>query len=155
MKHIRRALKYFIQITVIFTVIIVALMLAGLVAKDVNIAFKEGWKSIGYIVGVFFVVSFVYPLMGYGKRNIRASGDPAEQRKNIDKAMEQRGYVLESESPDGELRYHLASPLARFARLWEDTITIKPQFGGFQAEGLMRDLARVVMSIDRNINSYE
>lgn len=154
MTHIRRALKYFIQVTLIFTVIIGALMLAGLVSKDVNVAFREGWKSIGYIVGVFFVVSFVYPLMGYGKRNIRANGDPAEHRANIDKAMEQRGYVLESEK-DWELRYHLASPVARLARLWEDTITIKPQLGGFQAEGLVRDLARVVMSIDRNINSYE
>ena len=155
MTHIRRALKYFIQVTVIFAVIIGALMLAGLVSKDVNVAFREGWKSIGYIAGVFFVVSFVYPLMGYGKRNIRANGDPAEHRASIDKAMEQRGYVMESESPDGELRYHLASPVARLARLWEDTITIKPQLGGFQAEGLVRDLARVVMSIDRNINSYE
>lgn len=155
MTHIRRALKYFIQVTVIFAVIIGALMLAGLVSKDINIAFKEGWRSVGYIMGVFFVVSFVYPLMGYGKRNIRANGDPAEHRGSIDKAMQQRGYVLESESPDGELRYHLASPVARFARLWEDTITIKPQLGGFQAEGLLRDLARVVMSIDRNINSYE
>jgi hypothetical protein len=155
MKHIRRSLKYFIQITVIFAAIIGALMLAGLVSKDVNVAFREGWKSIGYIVGVFFVVSFVYPFMGYGKRNIRANGDPAEHRANIDKAMEQRGYVLESETPEGKLRYHLASPVARIARLWEDTITIKPQLGGFEAEGLMRDLARVVMSIDRNINSYE
>ena len=154
MTHIRRALKYFIQVTVIFAVIIGALMLAGLVSKDVNVAFREGWKSIGYIVGVFFVVSFVYPLMGYGKRNIRANGDPAEHRADIDKAMEQRGYVLESEK-GGELRYHLASPVARLARLWEDTITIKPQLGGFQAEGLVRDLARVVMSIDRNINKYE
>lgn len=154
MKHIRRALKYFIQVTLIFTVIIGVLMLSGLVSKDVTVAFREGWKSIGYIVGVFFVVSFAYPFMGYGKRNIRANGDPSEHRSAIDKAMQQRGYVLESDK-DGVLRYHLASPVARIARLWEDTITIEPQLGGFQAEGLVRDLARVVMSIDRNINSYE
>ena len=154
MKHIRRALKYFIQVTLIFTVIIGVLMLSGLVSKDVTVAFREGWKSIGYIVGVFFVVSFAYPFMGYGKRNIRANGDPSEHRSAIDKAMQQRGYVLESDK-DGVLRYHLASPGARIARLWEDTITIEPQLGGFQAEGLVRDRARVVMSIDRNINSYE
>ena len=155
MKHIRRALKYFVQVTLIFAVIIGALMLSGLVSKDVSVAFRQGWKSIEYILGVFFVVSFAYPFMGYGKRNIRANGDPAEHRAGIDKAMAQRGYVLESESPEGELRYHLASPVARIARLWEDTVTITPQLGGFQAEGLVRDLARVVMSIDRNINSYE
>lgn len=154
MKHVRRSLKYFVQITVIFAVIIGALMLSGLVSKDVNVAFKEGWKSIGYIVGVFFVVSFAYPFMGYGKRIIRATGDPAGNVPGIDKAMRERGYVLESNS-DGVMRYHLASPVARFARLWEDTITITPVLGGFEAEGLQRDLARAAMSIDRIINSYE
>ncbi|MBO4339996.1 MAG: hypothetical protein J5835_01010, partial [Bacteroidales bacterium] len=68
--------------------------------------------------------------------------------------MEQRGYVLESEE-EGVLKYHLASPVARAARIWEDTITLTPVLGGFEAEGLMRDLARVVMSLDRNINNYE
>ena len=155
MTYIRRALKYFIQACVVCAAIIGILMLSGLVSKDITVAFKDGWKSVGYITGVFFVISFVYPLMGYGKRNIRANGEPSEHRGSIDKAMQQRGYVLESETPGGELRYHLASPVARLTRLWEDTITITPQLGGFQAEGLMRDLARVVMSIDRNINSYE
>ena len=154
MKHVRRAIKYFIQVTIIFGVIIGALMLSGLVSKDINIAFREGWKSVGYIMGVFFVISLVYPLFGYGKRTIRAKGEPSEHRAAIDNSMQQRGYVLESEE-GGTLRYHLASPVARVARLWEDTITITPFLGGFEAEGLMRDLARVVTTIDRNINSYE
>lgn len=154
MKHIRRALKYFIQVVVIFTVIIGALMLLNLVSSDVNVAFRNGWHSVGYIFGLFFVVSMVYPFFGYGKRTIRAKGEPSEHRAAIEEAMKQRGYVFEKEE-NGELRYRLASPVARFARLWEDAITIKPSFGGFEAEGLMRDLARVVTSIDHNINSYE
>lgn len=154
MKHIRRAVKYFIQIVVIFTVIIGTLMLLKLVSSDVNVAFRNGWHSVGYICGLFFMVSMVYPFFGYGKRVIRAKGEPSEHRAAIDQAMKQRGYVLESEE-NGELRYRLASPVAKFARLWEDAITIKPTLGGFEAEGLMRDLARVVTSIDHNINSYE
>ena len=154
MKHIRRAVKYFIQIVVIFTVIIGTLMLLKLVSSDVNVAFRNGWRSVGYIFGLFFVVSMVYPFFGYGKRIIRAKGEPSEHRTTIDQAMKERGYVLEKED-NGELRYRLASPVAKFARLWEDAITIKPTLGGFEAEGLMRDLARAVSSIDHKINSYE
>ena len=64
-----------------------------------------------------------------------------------------RGYVPGPQE-DGTLRYHLASPVNRLARLWEDTITITPVLDGFEAEGLMRDLARVVSSIDHKINQY-
>ena len=148
MKYLRRSLKYFIQITLLFVVIIGALMLLGYVSKDVNAAFRGGWKSIGMIGAFFLVMSFIYPFFGYGKRSVRAAGDPAEHMKAIDKAMAERDYVKA-----GEGRYHLKSPVARATRLWEDTVTVTPVLGGFEAEGLMRDLARVVMSIDRNINN--
>ena len=59
------------------------------------------------------------------------------------------------EAPDGGRRYHLGSVVNRAARLWEDTITITPVLGGFQAEGLARDLARVISSIDHKFNRYE
>lgn len=154
MKHIRRALKYFIQVVVIFSVIIGALMAAGLVSPDVNVAFRNGWHSVGYIFGLFFVVSMVYPFFGYGKRTIRANGEPSEYRSAIEEAMKERGYVLEKEE-NGVLRYRLTSMVAKVARLWEDAVTITPSLGGFEAEGLMRDLARAVSSIDHKINSYE
>lgn len=154
MKHIRRALKYFIQVVVIFSVIIGALMAAGLVSPDVNVAFRNGWHSVGYIVGLFFVVSMVYPFFGYGKRTIRAKGEPSEHRGAIEEAMKERGYVLEKEE-NGVLRYRLTSTVAKVARIWEDAVTITPSLGGFEAEGLMRDLARAVSSIDHKINSYE
>ena len=145
MKYLRRAVKYFIQITVIFVVIIAILMLSGLVSKDVAVAFQQGWTSVGYILVAFLVMSAAYPYFGYGKRNIHANGDPA---------MEGRGYVLASEQ-DGEMRFNINSPVNRLARLYEDTVTITPVLGGFQAEGLIRDLSRVVMAIDHKINRYE
>ena len=154
MKHIRRAVKYFIQVVVIFTVIIGALMLLGLVSSDVNVAFRNGWHSIGYIAGVFFVVSLVYPFFGYTKRTIRAKGEPSDIRKAVEESMQQRGYVFEKEE-GGSMKYRLASPVARGFRLWEDTITITPSLGVIEAEGLTRDLARVAMSLDHKLNSYE
>lgn len=155
MKHIRRAVKYFIQILLIFILIIGVLMLIGYVPKDVSLAFKDGWSSIAFIIGIFAVMSGVYPFFGYGKRNIFAKGDPADSWPSIDDAMQMRGYAKAEEKEDGSRVYVLKSALTRAARLWEDQITITPVLGGFQAEGLVRDLARCVMAIEHKIKSYE
>lgn len=155
MTYIRRAFKYLIQLTLIFLVLIGILMLAGMIPADVALAFKKGWESVFFILGLFAVMAAVYPFFGYGKRSIHANGDPADYWAAIDEAMEGRGYVASAQTGDNARKYHLKSGVARMARLWEDTITITPQLGGFQAEGLVRDLARVVMSIDHKINRYE
>lgn len=154
MTYLRRAFKYLLQITLLFVLIIGGLMLTGFVSKDVAVAFQHGWTSIGYIFALFAVMSLAYPFFGYGKRNIRAQGDPAEHWPAIDRALEQRGYVPAGESAEGGRKYHLASGFNRAMRLWEDSITISPQLGGFQAEGLVRDLSRVVTAIDHQINNY-
>ena len=151
MTYVRRAVKYFIQITLIFVVIIAVLMLTGLVSKDVAVAFRSGWKSVGYIFALFAVMSAVYPYFGYGKRTVRAEGESSEHKAAIDEAMRERGYVPAGESPEA-CKYHLSSPVNRAARLWEDTITITPVLGGFEVEGLVRDLARVVSSINHKIH---
>lgn len=154
MTYLRRALKYFIQLTLIFVVIIGALMLSGYVSRDVAVAFQHGWRSIYLIVAIFAVMSLAYPYFGYGKRSIRAQGEPAELWPAVDEALERRGYVPSGETEDGGRRYHLKSGISRAARLWEDTVTIQPVLGGFQAEGLVRDLSRVVMSIDHQLHTY-
>ena len=151
MTYFRRAAKYFVQITIIFVLIIGILMLSGMVSKDVAVAFRSGWKSVGYIFALFAVMSAVYPYFGYGKRTVRAEGESSEHKAAIDEAMRERGYVPAGESPEA-CKYHLSSPVNRAARLWEDTITITPVLGGFEVEGLVRDLARVVSSINHKIH---
>ena len=138
MTYLRRAFKYLLQICILFVVIIGALMLTGFIDRDVSVAFQQGWTSIGYIAAMFALVSLAYPHFGYGKRTIHAQGDPAEYWARIDAAMASRGY----------------DTFMRVMRLWEDSITIEPVLGGFQAEGLVRDLARIVSAIDHKINTY-
>ena len=116
MTYLRRALKYFLQITLIFVVIIGALMLTGFVSKDVAVAFQHGWRSIGYIFALFAVMSLAYPYFGYGKRTIRAQGEPAELWPGVERAMEQRGYVKSAELPDGSRKYRQKSGFNRAAR---------------------------------------
>ena len=154
MTYLRRAFKYLVQICIIFVLIIGALMLTGYISSDVSVAFQQGWKSIAYIAGMFAVVSLAYPFFGYGKRTIHAKGDPAEYWARIDAAMASRGYEKAGETQNGGYRYHHTSTYMRVMRLWEDNITIEPVLGGFQAEGLVRDLARIVSAIDHKINTY-
>lgn len=155
MKYVIRALKYFIQISVTMSLILGILMLAGLVSSDINIAFREGWKSVAIILGMFAVVSAVYPRFGYGRRSINAKGEPSEHIPAIKEAMNERGYDLEKELPDGSLCFRLRSVAARFARVWEDRITISPELGGFSAEGLNRDLARVASHLNYTLRGND
>jgi hypothetical protein len=147
MTYIRRALKYFIQICLLFGLIIGILMLSGMVSKDVSVAFQHGWTSVGWILGLFAAMSLAYPFFGYQKRKIQVKGDPALAKDGIVEALKIRGYVLDNEQ-DGALSFKLASPVARAFRMWEDRITLTPVLGGFEVEGLSRDLVRVVSSIE-------
>lgn len=153
--HLRRALKYFIQISLIFVIIIGILMLSGMASTDISTAFRHGWQSVWLILGAFAAMSLIYPFFGYGKRVIAAQGDPADYWKTIDETMDFRGYKLSKETPEGARKYTLKSLTARITRLWEDSITINPVLGGFQLEGLTRDLVRVAMSLDRKLNSHD
>lgn len=155
MTYLRRAVKYLIQLCLIFVLIIGVLMLSGMVSKDVTVAFRNGWSSLYMIFGLFVAMAAVYPFFGYGKRTVHAPGDPAELWKDVDHAMALRSYAPAGETPDGGRKYRLKSGTARAARLWEDSITITPQLGGFQAEGLVRDLSRVVMTLHQILNNHE
>ena len=68
MTHLRRSLKYFIQICLLFGLIIAILMLSGMVSKDISVAFQHGWTSVWWILALFAVMAIVYPSFGYQKR---------------------------------------------------------------------------------------
>ena len=154
MTYLRRAVKYFIQATLTIIVIIGVLMLAGIVSKDISVAFQHGWTSVWWILAIFAVMALAYPFFGYQKRMIQVKGDPALAKDGIAEALRGRGYVLASEA-DGVLKFHLTAPLNRAFRFWEDTITFTPVLGGWEVEGLSRDLVRVVSSIEQYFRNRE
>ena len=154
MTYIRRAIKYFIQTCLLLAIIIGILMLSGMVSKDITVAFTHGWTSVWWILAIFAVMALVYPFFGYQKRKIHVNGDPALARDGIVEALKIRGYVPESET-DGVLKFHLAAPVNRAFRFWEDTITLSPILGGWEVEGLSRDLVRVVGSIEHYFRNRE
>ena len=153
MTYLRRALKYFLQVCILLALILAILMLSGMVSTDISVAFQHGWKSVWWILTLFAVMALVYPFFGYQKRKIRVNGDPALARDGIVEALKIRGYALENEA-DGVLKFHLSSPVNRAFRLWEDTITLTPILEGWEAEGLSRDLVRVVSSIEHYFRNH-
>ena len=154
MTHLRRALKYFVQACLFCAIVLGALMLAGVVSTDISVALVYGWKSVWFILAVFAFFSLIYPFFGYQKRMIHVKGDPALAKDGIAEALRGRGYVLADET-DGVLKFHLSSTLSRAFRMWEDTITLTPVLGGWEAEGLSRDLVRVVSSIEQYFRNRE
>ena len=153
MTYLRRACKYFLQITLLLALIVAVLMLSGMVSKDITVAFRNGWTSVGWMLGLFAVMALAYPFFGYQKRKIALPGDPAECKSGIVEALKVRGYLLENDV-DGILSFHLSNPLNRAARMWEDRVTLTPVLGGFEAEGLARDLVRVVSSIEQYFRNH-
>ena len=153
MTYLRRAIKYFVQACLIVTVILAVLMVSGLVSTDISVAFVHGWKSVWWILALFAVMSLAYPFFGYQKRKVHVEGDPALAKDGIIEALAPRGYALESEK-DGVLTFRLSSPVKKAARMWEDRITLTPVLGGFEAEGLSRDLVRVVNSIEYHFRNH-
>ena len=153
MTYVRRALKYFVQMALVLALFIGILMAMGVVNKSIEGAFIYGWKSFWWILALLIAMALVYPFFGYQKRKINVVGDPADYKDGIVKALATRGYVLEDDT-DGELKFRLSSPVNKAARMWEDRITLTPVLGGFQAEGLSRDLVRVVSSIEHQFRSH-
>ena len=153
MTYFRRAIKYFIQTCLLLAVILAILLASGMVSTDISIAFQHGWTSVWWILGLFAVMALVYPFFGYQKRMIRVKGDPALAKDGIAEALRGRGYVLGSDT-DGVLKFHLTSPLNRAFRFWEDTITLTPVLEGWEAEGLSRDLVRVISSIEQYFRNH-
>jgi len=155
MRYIIRAVKYFVQISITMTIILVILMALNLVSWDVNVAFNNGWRSVALIAGMFAVVSAIYPIFGYGKRQVVAAGDPAQYKEDIKAAMDARDYKFVREEEGGAMVFQLRSPFARMFRLWEDKVTIEPVLGGFTVEGLSRDIARIASSLTYKFRSNE
>ena len=147
MKYIVRAVKYFIYICVLVTIILLVLVLTHFVSSDINVMFKEGWRSVAKILLVFAGIAAIYPLFGYRKLLAGVLGELGGLRDGVVKCMEERGYRLESE--DGEtMTFRSRSVLNRIFRVWEDRITVTKTLGGFEVEGLSRDVARRVPALE-------
>ena len=143
MKYIVRALKYFVYISLIVTVIMLILVALKLVSPDVNVMFREGWGSILKIAVMFLAVSAIYPKFGYGKRRIRAKGSTDEILPKIEAHMNDRGYVLVSRDAEDNLVFRQASFISRLFKMFEDKVYFTRALSGYEMEGRLKDIVRL------------
>ena len=154
MKYLIRSVKYFIYISLIAAIVLTVLVLTNFVSSDVNVMFVHGWKSIGYIALMFAAISAIYPKFGYKKLMAHVLGELDGLRGDVVKCMQERGYVLESE--DGQVMTFRYRPiLNRVFRMFEDRITIEKVLGGFEVEGLTRDVVRIVYALEYRFRTPE
>ncbi len=145
MRYILRAIKYFVYICVIVTIILAALVLLKAVSPDINVMFRPGWKSVGLIAAMFAGVSAFYPLFGYTKRLATVLGEIEGLRDDVVKYMDTKGYRLELEQ-DGKMIFRSRSFMTRL--IWDDRITIEKGLGGFYVEGVSREVAKIVSGLE-------
>lgn len=145
MRYIVRALKYFIYICVLVTLALLVMVLLKVVSPDINVMFKDGWKSVGIIAAMFAAVSAFYPLFGYSKRLATVLGDLSGLEKGVEEYLEYHGYRLESK--DGDTMTFRSKSLARRI-IWDDRITIEKGLGGFYVEGVSREIAKLVSGLE-------
>lgn len=147
MKYIIRALKYFVYLGIIMTVLILALSLSGLVGDSIDEIFKEGVHSLWKILGILAVFSAVYPAFGYGTRRLMVPGAFEEIRDNLVSVMAERGYELEKE--DGEnLSFRKRGWAQKLLGMFEDRLSFSRCLGGFDVEGRSKDVLRAISAIE-------
>ena len=147
MKYLLRAVKYFVYICLLVTFLLLILVLVKAVSPDINVMFDQGWVSVGKVALMFAAVAAFYPLFGYKKQMAHVLGDLSDYRDDVVRCMEERGYRLEAES--GEAMTFRSKSLAnRIFRMGEDRITVTKSLGGFEVEGLSRDIVRIVFALE-------
>ena len=138
MKYFVRSVKYFFYFTFLFVVIMAALVLIGVVKPDVSL-----WQ----IALLFAFVSAFYPRFGFIKRSAIINGEFSDIRGGIIEYMEARGYRLESENGEN-MTFRLRSKFSALVKMMEDRITMTREMGGFEVEGLTKEVVRIVGGLE-------
>ncbi len=147
MRYTIRAVKYFLSMAVIVSLILLGLTYYATGGFDISQSLENGWTSAIYIALILAVFSAVYPKFGYRERPLDIRGEREDIARVIREYMDGRGYRLESDT-DGLLTFRNGSPLVRFFRVWEDRITFTPTRSGYTIEGLNRDIVRMISGIE-------
>ena len=155
MKYLVRVLKYFVFITVVMALILFVLSLLGIVEKDVNAMFRNGWDSLWQIGLMFLVVSAVYPRVGFCRLGARIPGTSEEIRPGLVRYMAERGYEIETEEGEN-LTFRRKGFIARLGKLlFEDRISFERDRAGYYIEGRTKDVVRIVSGLEHIFRNGE
>ena len=147
MKYLVRAVKYFIYLMIILSLIIVVLIMTKMVESDISKMFVNGYDSLWQIALMMAVFALIYPKLGFSSRTAHLYGTIEDNRQEIIRVMDILDYRLESESAD-TMSFVKRSPLTRLVKMYEDRITLSSTPVGLEVEGLTKDIVRVVSGLE-------
>lgn len=142
MKYFVRSVKYFLYFAILSTTLITILVLIGAVEGNINSIFEDGYNSLWKIAVFFAAVSAIYPKLGFISRSIAVNREWSEIREDAIDFFNERRYELESETPD-KITFRIKGTAGRLSKMFEDRITITRVLGGYEFEGLRKDILRI------------
>lgn len=140
MRYLLRSIKYIFYLSIVLLLIILIFRLTGFIEGDVEYMFVHGYTSILYMALIVAAFAAIYPMLGYGKRNIRVTGENSEEK--IINFMQSRHYVL-SDRTGENMTFRKTSLLDRIIKMGEDKVRFTKVFGGYSIEGITKDIVRL------------
>ena len=153
MRYFIRAVKYFIYFILLFVVIMAVLVLTGAAEGDISTMFRGGYSALWKIAVIFAVISAIYPSVGFIRKEAMIPGSWEEDKDIIKEFMGGRGYVLETEDT-GTMSFRKTG-MSRFTRMYEDRVTLSAKIGGFEIEGMRKDVLRLAMGLESRFRREE
>lgn len=152
MKYLIRAVKYFIYFSLLTTVIVTVLVLIGAVEGNIDSIFNGGTDALWKIALFFALVSAVYPKLGFINRDIPVDRDLDQIRDEVVGFFRERRYELESETPD-RLTFRIRGIGGRLSKMYEDRIILTRRPGGYEMEGLRKDVLRLATGFEHRFHT--
>lgn len=154
MKYIVRALKYFIYFSFLTTVIITILILIGAVEGNIDAIFEGGYEAIWKIAVFFAIVSAIYPKLGFIRRDVTVEKDWDCVCGEVLDFFKERRYEVESQTPDA-ITFRAKGLAGKLSKMYEDRITLTRTAGGFELEGLRKDVLRLASGLENRFYTTE
>lgn len=151
MKYLVRSVKYFFYFAFLTTAIVYALVLIGAVEGNINTIFEGGYNALWKIAIFFALVAAVYPKVGFISRHIAVDRDWNEIRNEAVEYFREKRYVIESESEE-KVTLRFKDMAGRISKMFEDRITLTRAAGGYELEGLRKDVWRLATGLEHRLS---
>lgn len=139
-RYFIRAIKYFIYLAVIFSVIYAILIITGQTTLS---AFSYTLHSdrVWWLVAAFILLPAAQPSYGYVRRGLRGRMVTEENRRKVLETMEAGRYVLVNEVHD-TMTFRAATTASRLRLLYEDKITVTLDKDKITIEGPRKEVVK-------------
>lgn len=159
-RYIKRALKQFIYYTIIVLIILAIVYLTSnrsLEYQDLSFfeVINQG-NSLYKMLGLLLLFSFVYPLIGYTKKEVAFKGSLQDNYSQILTTFSNRGFELCESAPTHNsnqeqiLVFRKKSVLLRILRAFEDQVTLTYKGDSIaEIEGLRKEVLLIEAALVR------